>query len=38
MRHLSSKLSRMEIPSAIEFRDSLPKTLIASCQKGAQAE
>jgi long-chain acyl-CoA synthetase len=33
MRHLSSKLSRMEIPSAIEFRDSLPKTLIGKLSK-----
>jgi long-chain acyl-CoA synthetase len=33
MRHLSSKLSRMEIPSAIEFRDNLPKTLIGKLSK-----
>jgi long-chain acyl-CoA synthetase len=33
MRHLSSKLSRMEIPTAIEFRDSLPKTLIGKLSK-----
>jgi long-chain acyl-CoA synthetase len=33
MRHLSTKLSRMEIPSAIEFRDSLPKTLIGKLSK-----
>ena len=33
MRHLASKLSRMEIPSAIEFRDSLPKTLIGKLSK-----
>jgi long-chain acyl-CoA synthetase len=33
MTHLSGKLSRMEIPSAIEFRDSLPKTLIGKLSK-----
>jgi long-chain acyl-CoA synthetase len=33
MRHLSGKLSRMEIPSAIEFRDNLPKTLIGKLSK-----
>ncbi len=33
MRHLSSKLSRMEIPSTIEFRDNLPKTLIGKLSK-----
>jgi long-chain acyl-CoA synthetase len=33
MRHLSTKLSRMEIPTAIEFRDSLPKTLIGKLSK-----
>jgi long-chain acyl-CoA synthetase len=33
MTHLSGKLSRMEIPSSIEFRDSLPKTLIGKLSK-----
>jgi len=33
MRHLEVKLSRIELPSAIEFRDQLPKTMIGKLSK-----
>ena len=33
INHLSTKLSRMEIPAAVEFRDTLPKTLIGKLSK-----
>jgi long-chain acyl-CoA synthetase len=33
MRFLEAKLSRIELPSAIEFRDSLPKTMIGKLSK-----
>jgi long-chain acyl-CoA synthetase len=32
-RHLEPKLSKIEMPAAIEFRDSLPKTLIGKLSK-----
>ncbi len=32
-RHLEPKLSKIEMPSAIEFRDSLPKTMIGKLSK-----
>jgi long-chain acyl-CoA synthetase len=32
-RHLEPKLSKIEMPTAIEFRDSLPKTLIGKLSK-----
>jgi long-chain acyl-CoA synthetase len=33
LRHLESKISRIELPSEIEFRDSLPKTMIGKLSK-----
>lgn len=33
MRHLEVKLSRIELPAAIEFRDQLPKTMIGKLSK-----
>jgi long-chain acyl-CoA synthetase len=32
-RHLATKLSKIELPSEIEFRDSLPKTMIGKLSK-----
>ncbi len=32
-RHLTPKLSKIEMPAAIEFRDSLPKTMIGKLSK-----
>jgi long-chain acyl-CoA synthetase len=32
-RHLKVKLSKIELPAAIEFRDSLPKTMIGKLSK-----
>jgi long-chain acyl-CoA synthetase len=32
-RHLAKKLSKIELPAAIEFRDSLPKTMIGKLSK-----
>jgi long-chain acyl-CoA synthetase len=32
-RHLAVKLSKIELPAAIEFRDSLPKTMIGKLSK-----
>lgn len=33
MRHLTIKLSKIELPASIEFRDSLPKTMIGKLSK-----
>jgi len=33
LRHLEAKISRIELPSEIEFRDSLPKTMIGKLSK-----
>ncbi|MFV0296132.1 MAG: long-chain-fatty-acid--CoA ligase [Hyphomicrobiaceae bacterium] len=33
LAHLATKLSRIEMPAAIEFRDSLPKTMIGKLSK-----
>lgn len=33
LRHLEPKLSKIELPSEIEFRDSLPKTMIGKLSK-----
>jgi long-chain acyl-CoA synthetase len=33
LRHLESKISKIELPAEIEFRDSLPKTLIGKLSK-----
>ncbi|MCU0955526.1 MAG: long-chain fatty acid--CoA ligase [Hyphomicrobium sp.] len=33
LRHLKVKLSKIELPAAIEFRDSLPKTMIGKLSK-----
>ena len=33
MRHLERKISKIEMPAAIEFRDSLPKTIIGKLSK-----
>lgn len=33
MSHLESKISKIELPSEIEFRDSLPKTMIGKLSK-----
>lgn len=33
MRHLTVKLSKIELPAAIEFRDALPKTMIGKLSK-----
>jgi long-chain acyl-CoA synthetase len=33
LRHLEVKLSKIEMPAAIEFRDSLPKTMIGKLSK-----
>ncbi len=33
MKHLEPKISKMEIPSQIEFRDALPKTMIGKLSK-----
>jgi long-chain acyl-CoA synthetase len=33
MRHLEPKLSRIELPATIEFRDALPKTMIGKLSK-----
>lgn len=33
LRHLESKISKIEMPSQIEFRDSLPKTMIGKLSK-----
>ena len=32
-QHLAAKLSKIEMPSEIEFRDSLPKTMIGKLSK-----
>ncbi len=31
--HLTPKISKLEMPAAIEFRDSLPKTMIGKLSK-----
>jgi long-chain acyl-CoA synthetase len=33
LKHLGPKLSKIEMPAAIEFRDSLPKTMIGKLSK-----
>ena len=33
LRHLEPKLSRIEMPAEVEFRDALPKTLIGKLSK-----
>ncbi len=33
MKHLEPKISKMELPSQIEFRDALPKTMIGKLSK-----
>ncbi len=33
MRHLEAKISKIELPAQIEFRDSLPKTMIGKLSK-----
>jgi len=33
LQHLQSKLSKIELPSQIEFRDQLPKTMIGKLSK-----
>ena len=33
LKHLESKISRIELPSEIEFRDALPKTMIGKLSK-----
>jgi long-chain acyl-CoA synthetase len=33
LRHLEAKISKIELPSEIEFRDSLPKTMIGKLSK-----
>ena len=33
MRHLEVKLSKLELPSDIAFRDTLPKTMIGKLSK-----
>jgi long-chain acyl-CoA synthetase len=33
MKHLEPKISKIELPAAIEFRDSLPKTMIGKLSK-----
>jgi long-chain acyl-CoA synthetase len=33
MRHLEPKLSKIELPAEIEFRDALPKTMIGKLSK-----
>ena len=33
LRHLEAKISRIELPSEIEFRDTLPKTMIGKLSK-----
>ena len=33
MRHLEPKLSKIELPEEIEFRDVLPKTMIGKLSK-----
>jgi long-chain acyl-CoA synthetase len=33
LRHLEPKLSRIEMPSEIEFREKLPKTMIGKLSK-----
>ena len=33
MRHLEQKISKIEMPAQIEFRDSLPKTMIGKLSK-----
>jgi long-chain acyl-CoA synthetase len=33
MRHLEIKLSKLELPADIEFRDTLPKTMIGKLSK-----
>ena len=33
LQHLEAKISRIELPSEIEFRDSLPKTMIGKLSK-----
>jgi len=39
MKHLEIKLSKIELPSALEFRDTLPKTMIGKlCKKSLKAE
>jgi long-chain acyl-CoA synthetase len=39
MKHLDAKLSKIELPAAIEFRDTLPKTMIGKlCKKTLKAE
>ena len=32
-RHLEAKISKIELPSEIEFRDELPKTMIGKLSK-----
>jgi long-chain acyl-CoA synthetase len=33
LKHLESKISRIELPAEIEFRDALPKTMIGKLSK-----
>ncbi|MCB1483713.1 MAG: long-chain fatty acid--CoA ligase, partial [Hyphomicrobiaceae bacterium] len=33
LKHLEPKISKIEMPSQIEFRDSLPKTMIGKLSK-----
>ena len=33
MRHLEVKISKIELPAEIEFRDALPKTMIGKLSK-----
>ena len=33
MEHLGAKLSKIELPAEIEFRDELPKTMIGKLSK-----
>ena len=33
MRHLEAKISKIELPAEIEFRDALPKTMIGKLSK-----
>ena len=33
LRHLEPKLSKIELPAEIEFRDALPKTMIGKLSK-----
>lgn len=38
LKHLETKISRIELPAAIEFRDTLPKTMIGKLSKKELAE